>query len=57
MKPKGITMMKDVLRQGVEITGLQNDVLRINEEYNQMLRNMMQHLLEQRVFHNSPIEF
>jgi len=34
-------------RQGVEITGLQNDVLRgnrINEENNQMLRNMMQHL-------------
>ena len=34
-------------RQGVEITGLQNDVLRgnrINEENNQMLQNMMQHL-------------
>jgi len=34
-------------RQGVEITGLRNDVLRgnrINEENNQMLRNMMQHL-------------
>ena len=34
-------------RQGVEITGLQNDVLRgnrINEENNQMLRHMLQHL-------------
>jgi len=34
-------------RQGVAITGLRNDVLRgnrINEENNQMLRNMMQHL-------------
>ena len=34
-------------RQGVEITGLRNDVLRgnhINEENNKMLRNMMQHL-------------
>jgi len=34
-------------RQCVEITGLRNDVLRgnhINEENNQMLRNMMQHL-------------
>jgi len=34
-------------RQGVEITGLRNDVLRgnrINEENNQMLRIMMQHL-------------
>jgi len=34
-------------RQGVEITGLKNVVLRgnrINEENNQMLRNMMQHL-------------
>jgi len=34
-------------RQGVEITGLRNDVLRgnrINEENNQMLQNMMQHL-------------
>jgi len=34
-------------RQGVEITGLQNNVLRgnrINEENNQMLQNMMQHL-------------
>jgi len=34
-------------RQGVEITRLQNDVLRgnhINEENNQMLWNMMQHL-------------
>jgi len=34
-------------RQGVKITGLRNDVLRdnhINEENNQMLRNMMQHL-------------
>ena len=34
-------------RQGVEITGLRNDVLRgnrINEENNQMLRNMMQHI-------------
>ena len=34
-------------RQGVEITGLRNDVLRgnrVNEENNQMLRNMMQHL-------------
>ena len=34
-------------RQGVEITGLRNDVLRgnrINEDNNQMLRNMMQHL-------------
>ena len=34
-------------RQGVEIVGLQNDVQRgnrINEENNQMLRNMMQHL-------------
>jgi len=34
-------------RQGVEITGLMNDVPRgnrINEEINQMLRNMMQHL-------------
>jgi len=34
-------------RQGVEITGLRNDVLRgnrINEENNQMLRNMMHHL-------------
>jgi len=33
-------------RQGVEIIGLRNDVLRgnrINEENNQMLRNMMQH--------------
>jgi len=34
-------------RQGVEITGLRNNVLRgnrINEENNQMLRNMLQHL-------------
>jgi len=34
-------------RQGVEITGLRNDVLKgnhINEENNQMLQNMMQHL-------------
>jgi len=34
-------------RQGVEMTGLRNDVLRgnrINEENNQMLQNMMQHL-------------
>ena len=61
MKPEGILMMKDghwmqtevewisteQQRQGVEITGLRNDVLRgnrINEENNQMLRNMMQHL-------------
>jgi len=37
-------------RQSVEITGLRNDVRRgnrINEENNQMLRNMMQHLLLQ----------
>ena len=34
-------------RQGVEITGLRNDVRRgnlINEENNQMLQNMLQHL-------------
>ena len=34
-------------RQGVEITGLRSDVLRgnrINEDNNQMLRNIMQHL-------------
>jgi len=34
-------------RQGVEISGLRNDVLRgnrITKENNQMLRNMMQHL-------------
>jgi len=34
-------------RQGVEMAGLRNDVQRgnkINEENNQMLRNMMQHL-------------
>ena len=34
-------------RQGVEITGLRNDVLRgnrINDENNQMLRHMLQHL-------------
>jgi len=34
-------------RQGVEMTGLRDDVLRgnrINEENNQMLRNMMQKL-------------
>jgi len=34
-------------RQGVEMAGLRNDVQRgnrINEETNQMLRNMMQHL-------------
>ena len=34
-------------RQGVELSGLRNDVLRgnrISEENNQMLRNMMQHL-------------
>jgi len=34
-------------RKGVEMTGLRNDVLRgnhINDENNQMLRNMMQHL-------------
>ena len=34
-------------RQGVEMAGLRNDVHRgnrINEENNQMLRNMMQHL-------------
>jgi len=34
-------------RQGVEISGLRNDVQRgkqVNKENNQMLRNMMQHL-------------
>ena len=34
-------------RQGVEITGLRNDVLRgnrINDENNRMLRHMLQHL-------------
>ena len=37
----------DQQSQGVEMAGLRNDVQRgnrINEENNQMLRNMMQHL-------------
>ena len=51
MKSKGLTMTIDghgyKQRQGVEITGLRNDVLRgnrINDENNQMLRHMLQHL-------------
>jgi len=46
-KPKFKIISTEQQRQGVEMAGLRNDVQkgnRINEENNQMLRNMMQHL-------------
>jgi len=47
MKTEIARISTEQQRQGVEITGLRNDVQwgsRINEENNQMLQNMMQHL-------------